>query len=42
MGGRFGSYGVIVTGSARGIGEATARRFAAEGAGVLIADLDAG
>jgi NAD(P)-dependent dehydrogenase (short-subunit alcohol dehydrogenase family) len=37
---RFDSYGVMVTGAARGIGEATARRFAAEGAGVLIADLD--
>lgn len=31
---------MIVTGGARGIGEATARRFAAEGAGVLIADID--
>jgi meso-butanediol dehydrogenase / (S,S)-butanediol dehydrogenase / diacetyl reductase len=41
MTGRFDTYGVVVTGSARGIGEATARRFAAEGAGVLIADLDA-
>lgn len=30
----------MVTGGARGIGEATARRFAAEGAGVLIADID--
>lgn len=38
--GRFHSYGVVITGSARGIGEATARRFAAEGAGVLIADID--
>lgn len=38
--GRFASYGVMITGAARGIGEATARRFAAEGAGVLIADLD--
>jgi NAD(P)-dependent dehydrogenase (short-subunit alcohol dehydrogenase family) len=37
---RFDGYGVVVTGSARGIGEATARRFAAEGAGVLIADVD--
>ena len=41
MTGRFDTYGVVVTGSARGIGEVTARRFAAEGAGVLIADLDA-
>jgi meso-butanediol dehydrogenase/(S,S)-butanediol dehydrogenase/diacetyl reductase len=41
MRGRFGSYGVIVTGGARGIGEAIARRFAAEGAAVLIADRDA-
>jgi NAD(P)-dependent dehydrogenase (short-subunit alcohol dehydrogenase family) len=40
MTGRFDTYGVVVTGAARGIGEATARRFAAEGAGVLIADLD--
>ncbi|CAG7637820.1 Short-chain reductase protein NovJ [Actinacidiphila bryophytorum] len=31
---------MMVTGGARGIGEATARRFAAEGAGVLIADID--
>lgn len=30
----------MVTGAARGIGEATARRFAAEGAAVLIADLN--
>ncbi|MBY8876789.1 SDR family NAD(P)-dependent oxidoreductase [Actinacidiphila acidipaludis] len=37
---RFDTYGVMVTGGARGIGEATARRFAAEGAGVLIADRD--
>jgi len=39
--GRFDTYGVVVTGGARGIGEATARRFAAEGAGVLLADRDA-
>ena len=31
----------IITGAASGIGEATARRFAAEGAAVLIADIDA-
>ncbi len=37
---RFQGKSVIVTGSAHGIGEAIARRFAAEGAGVLIADLD--
>lgn len=37
--GRFDGYGVVVTGGARGIGEATARRFAAEGAAVLIADI---
>jgi meso-butanediol dehydrogenase/(S,S)-butanediol dehydrogenase/diacetyl reductase len=37
---RFEGYGVMVTGAARGIGEATARRFAAEGAAVLIADIN--
>lgn len=37
---RFDTYGVLVTGAARGIGEATARRFATEGAGVVIADID--
>ena len=31
---------VIVTGGARGIGAAMARRFAAEGANVVVADLD--
>jgi NAD(P)-dependent dehydrogenase (short-subunit alcohol dehydrogenase family) len=38
--GRFDTYSVAVTGAARGIGEATARRFAAEGAAVLIADIN--
>ena len=30
----------IITGSARGIGEATALKFAAEGAKVVVCDLD--
>jgi NAD(P)-dependent dehydrogenase (short-subunit alcohol dehydrogenase family) len=34
--GRFAGRNVIVTGGGRGIGEATARRFAAEGADVLV------
>ncbi|MBC9724804.1 SDR family NAD(P)-dependent oxidoreductase [Streptomyces sp. TRM68367] len=37
---RFEGYGVLITGAARGIGAATARRFAAEGARVLVADAD--
>jgi NAD(P)-dependent dehydrogenase (short-subunit alcohol dehydrogenase family) len=37
---RFTGQVAIVTGSAHGIGEAIARRFAAEGASVVIADLD--
>jgi NAD(P)-dependent dehydrogenase (short-subunit alcohol dehydrogenase family) len=37
---RFEGYGVLVTGGARGIGAATARRFAREGARVLVADQD--
>lgn len=37
---RFEGYGVLVTGAGQGIGEATARRFAAEGARVLVTDLD--
>nr|WBO82035.1 SDR family oxidoreductase [Streptomyces sp. SBE_14.2] len=37
---RFEGYGVLVTGAARGIGAATARRFAAEGARVLVTDVD--
>ena len=32
---------VVITGSARGIGAATARAFAAEGAKVVISDIDA-
>jgi NAD(P)-dependent dehydrogenase (short-subunit alcohol dehydrogenase family) len=38
---RFEGYGVLITGGARGIGAATARRFAREGARVLVADQDA-
>ncbi|MEV0638227.1 SDR family NAD(P)-dependent oxidoreductase [Streptomyces sp. NPDC050619] len=37
---RFAKYGVLVTGAARGIGAATARRFAEEGARVLVTDVD--
>ncbi|MEU5614484.1 SDR family NAD(P)-dependent oxidoreductase [Streptomyces sparsogenes] len=37
---RFEGYAVVLTGAGRGIGEVTARRFAAEGARVLITDLD--
>jgi NAD(P)-dependent dehydrogenase (short-subunit alcohol dehydrogenase family) len=37
---RFDGYGVLITGAAQGIGAATARRFAAEGAAVLVTDLD--
>lgn len=36
---RFSGKGVIVTGAARGIGEAIARRFAREGARVLLVDI---
>ncbi|GAA2260341.1 oxidoreductase [Streptomyces ruber] len=38
---RFDGYGVFVTGAARGIGAATARRLAQEGARVLVTDVDA-
>ncbi|WP_229402739.1 SDR family NAD(P)-dependent oxidoreductase [Micromonospora okii] len=38
---RFQDRVVVVTGAASGLGEATARRFAAEGARVAIADIDA-
>ena len=38
--GRFGGMGAVVTGGARGIGQACAMRLAAEGALVAVADLD--
>lgn len=38
---RFEGYGVLVTAAARGIGAATARRLAEEGAQVLLTDVDA-
>jgi NAD(P)-dependent dehydrogenase (short-subunit alcohol dehydrogenase family) len=37
---RFAEHGVLITGAARGIGAATARRFAEEGAQVLVTDID--
>jgi 3-oxoacyl-[acyl-carrier protein] reductase len=40
--GRIAGKVAIVTGGASGIGEATARRFGAEGARVVVADRDAG
>ncbi len=39
---RFADKVVVVTGAARGFGEAIARRFAGEGANVLVADVDDG
>ncbi|MFF4360469.1 SDR family NAD(P)-dependent oxidoreductase [Streptomyces sp. NPDC001604] len=38
---RFAGHGVLVTGAARGIGAAVARRLAEEGARVLLTDVDA-
>lgn len=37
---RFDGYGVLITGAGQGIGAATARRLAGEGARVLVTDLD--
>ncbi len=37
---RLSGKRVLITGAASGIGEATARRFAAEGAAVMLADLN--
>ncbi|MFE9173041.1 SDR family NAD(P)-dependent oxidoreductase [Streptomyces kebangsaanensis] len=39
-GGRFDGHGVLITGAGRGIGAATARRLAGEGARVLVTDVD--
>lgn len=39
---RFAGKAFLVTGAARGIGEAVVRRLASEGAGIAAADLDAG
>jgi NAD(P)-dependent dehydrogenase (short-subunit alcohol dehydrogenase family) len=40
--GRLDGKRAVITGAASGIGEATARLFAAEGASVVVADVDAG
>jgi NAD(P)-dependent dehydrogenase (short-subunit alcohol dehydrogenase family) len=40
MSGRFGGKSVLVTGAARGIGRATAEQFAAEGARLVVADIE--
>jgi 3-oxoacyl-[acyl-carrier protein] reductase len=40
MSGRFAGRTALVTGGGRGIGAATAARFAAEGAAVVVSDLD--
>ena len=40
MSGRFEGRTALVTGGGRGIGAATASRFAAEGAAVVVSDLD--
>jgi len=39
--GRLAGRGVVITGAARGIGRACALRYAAEGAAVAVADIDA-